>query len=128
MGTPRAWGTVSGISKREELWPREPELIEEELTEAKENHRKQLTWWAIGVTPASVLPIMAATWYDNLQLAGIFVVVALILQTVRWRRSAREVERLEDELTEAIEAADDLSELDEGTSTPPDSGRGPDSR
>jgi Flp pilus assembly protein TadB len=94
-------------------WPADIDALRTQIAEAETRRSHQLTWWLLGITPASILPVLAALWFDNFLLAIIFVVMAAGIQTVRWRRAANRVDALEQELQDALASAPSTGPLEE---------------
>ncbi|MDG2240577.1 MAG: hypothetical protein P8L30_10265 [Longimicrobiales bacterium] len=99
---PRVAVGHTGVPKLPDAWPTDTVLARERLAEAEANRSKQLTLLLVGTTPAALLPVLAAVWTDNNALAVVFVVGAMIIQTVRWRTAAGIVNTLETELEDAL--------------------------
>ncbi|MEQ8331288.1 MAG: LapA family protein [Longimicrobiales bacterium] len=72
--------------------------MREDLTAARSRVDREVTWFLIGVTPATILPAGLAVAYGQTVLATAFVAGGFLLQTVRWFRAGRRVKSLEREL------------------------------
>ena len=99
------------VAPIEAVWPVDVEQLAKQLAEARDSEQKQLLWWLVGTTPAALLPVLVAVSYDQNLLASVFIATALVIQTVRWFSSRKNVRRIEEEYAAALEAQDDANPM-----------------